>query len=101
MRGLSPPTRGRGLKRQSVNSLVIQASVAPYTGARIETNTTTSGVRQSVSPPTRGRGLKPPEREHQGEVRESPPTRGRGLKQGVNITNAIARTRRPLHGGAD
>ena len=55
----SPPTRGRGLKRDRSDH---------------------DGERSIGSPPTRGRGLKHLPAQGRGAVHRSPPTRGRGLK---------------------
>ncbi len=56
---MSPPTRGRGLKRHAQAGECATHQVAPHAGAWIETlfggTKNQSGI---ASPPTRGRGLK-------------------------------------------
>ena len=77
--GVSPPTRGRGLKR----------SLEHYADALVR------------SPPTRGRGLKRKPALSLDTPKVSPPTRGRGLKPHWLEEAMALRWRRPLHGGAD
>jgi len=81
---MSPPTRGRGLKREQYMARQTYSGVAPHAGAWIETGPAApSRPRLSMSPPTRGRGLKPARTAScDRRRRRSPPTRGRGLKRG-------------------
>ena len=60
---LSPPTRGRGLKRHAEYNVPSSVVVAPYAGAWIETiHILATRSPHTPSPPTRGRGLKRPKR---------------------------------------
>jgi len=55
---VSPPTRGRGLKRSHSQRDMCRIEVAPHAGAWIETRPLAMACVATVSPPTRGRGLK-------------------------------------------
>src|ERR1700692_1820292 len=57
---MSPPMRGRGLKRKLLAADVGGVVVAPHAGAWIETRTYLRAAPGRRSPPMRGRGLKLP-----------------------------------------
>ncbi len=77
----SPPSRGRGLKRQAPMGYPQKSCVAPFTGAWIETSHSQAGWSVFRSPPSRGRGLKHRHQCYQTACELSPPSRGRGLKR--------------------
>ena len=77
---LSPPARGRGLKPSCDAPALSRVSVAPRTGAWIETIRFPCTAAWWLSPPARGRGLKQGRGENQRPRAWSPPARGRGLK---------------------
>ena len=58
MHAKSPPSRGRGLKHNLKADITDLEIVAPFTGARIETQDSCTYRPASWSPPSRGRGLK-------------------------------------------
>ena len=75
---LSPPARGRGLKRKPSPRRPIHQE----------------------SPPARGRGLKHEGGEDRPGVSGSPPARGRGLKRSKTFLS-VGAIRRPPRGGVD
>jgi len=97
---LSPPMRGRGLKRALVALDKQRAKVAPHAGAWIETAAYHACRCQQQSPPMRGRGLKQGEWFLNLADGLSPPMRGRGLKHAVVCTWSNSCCRPPC-GGVD
>jgi len=81
----SPPSRGRGLKHSPSMAHIDQPTIAPITGARIETASRRRPCPSCPSPPSRGRGLKLPWVGHSRGVLSSPPSRGRGLKHAARL----------------
>ncbi len=95
---VSPPSRGRGLKRHQPQQSSHKMRVAPFTGARIETPRCPRCRRGGRSPPSRGRGLKlhhPPR--HLSRA-PSPPSRGRGLKHVIHPRNDASAKSPPSRG---
>src|SRR5882724_2891527 len=91
IRLVSPPARGRGLKRGLLTDDRGGRGVAPRAGAWIETGRSIGQrVGPSQSPPARGRGLKRREVAFAADVAASPPARGRGLKPGWSAVRRIA-----------
>ena len=76
----SHPSRVRGLKRYDRFGINDMRSIAPFAGARIETDVCDVFARRAKSHPSRVRGLKPRYATKRRTIAESHPSRVRGLK---------------------
>ena len=102
LRIMSRPVRARGLKLYLEINGNQPTSVAPRTGAWIETQIKMALIQPSMpSRPVRARGLKPVIRQAADEVIASRPVRARGLKLPSLSLRSTTSSRRAPYGRVD